>query len=156
VGLIPVDTLIDVDQAATPEEMAQFVGALRADYKTAADGFSQQYLFAEKGDPAFKAKVMADLMKLPPDISIPVLEKSSAYDPRPALKQIKVPIVAVNADKFPTRLDHARAYAPQFDALIVENTGHYLMREDPTKFNAQLALAFARVTGAAAAPRTPR
>jgi pimeloyl-ACP methyl ester carboxylesterase len=156
VGLIPIDTLIDVDQAATPEEMAQFVGALRADYKKAADGFSQQYLFAEKGDPAFKAKVMADLMKLPPDISIPVLEKSSTYDPRPALKQVKVPIVAVNADKFPTRLDHARAYAPQFDALIVPNTGHYLMREDPASFNRQLALAVARVTGTAAAPRTPR
>jgi len=155
VGLIPIDTLNDVDQEGTPEEIAQFVGTLRADYRKAAAEFSQQSLFAEKGDPAFKAKVMADLMTLPPEISIPVLEKSATYDPRPLLKQLKVPIVAVNADKFPTRLDHARAYAPQFDALIVKNTGHYLMREDPKSFNAQLALAVARVTGAAH-PRAPR
>jgi pimeloyl-ACP methyl ester carboxylesterase len=55
--------------------------------------------------------------------------------------------VAVNADKFPTRLDHARLYAPQFDALIVTGVGHYLMREDPAQFNAQLARAVARVAG---------
>ena len=156
VGLIPVDTLLDVDQQTKPEEMAQFAAALRADYKATAAGFSQQYLFADKGDPAFKARVMADLMTLPPEISVAILEQSWAYDPRRLLKQIKVPVVAVNADKFPTRLDHARVYAPQFDALIVENTGHYLMREDPNRFNAQLALAVARVTGAAAAPRAPR
>ena len=55
----------------------------------------------------------------------------------------------VNADKFPTRLDHARRYAPQFEALIVKGVGHYLMREDPAAFNAQLARAVARVTGQA-------
>ena len=156
VGLVPIDTLLDVDQRTKPEEVAQFAAALRADYRATAEGFSQQYLFADKGDPAFKARVMADLMTLPPEISIAVLEQSWAYDPRPALKEIKVPIVAVNADKFPTRLDHARAYAPQFDALVVKNTGHYLMREDPKSFNEQLAIAVARVTGAAAAPRAPR
>jgi pimeloyl-ACP methyl ester carboxylesterase len=155
VGLIPIDTLLDVDEETNPEQMAQFAAALRANYKATAEGFSQAYLFADKGDPAFKAKVMADLMTLPPEISVPVLEGAWAYDPRPTLKQIKVPIVAVNADKFPTRLDHARTYAPQFDALVVKNTGHYLMREDPKNFNAQLAIAVARVT-AAAAPRAPR
>jgi pimeloyl-ACP methyl ester carboxylesterase len=154
-GLIPVDTLLDVDQQTKPEELAQVLAALRADYRGAATGFSRQLLFAEKGDPAFAEKVLADLMTLPPEISIKVLEGSLAYDPRPALKDVKIPIVAVNADKFPTRLDHARAYAPQFDALIVKGMGHYLMREDPAAFNAQLARAVALVTGAAA-PREPR
>ena len=63
--------------------------------------------------------------------------------------------MAVNADKFPTRLDHARTYAPQYDALIVKGVGHYLMREDPAAFNAQLARAVARVTGAPQ-PLAPR
>jgi pimeloyl-ACP methyl ester carboxylesterase len=155
VGLIPIDTLLDVDQQTSPEELSQFVGALRADYRGAATGFSRQYLFAEKGDPAFTESVLADLLALPPEISIPVLEQVWTYDPRPALSGVKVPIVAVNADKFPTRLDHARAYAPQFDALIVKGVGHYPMREDPAAFNAQLARAVARVTGAAAARERP-
>lgn len=155
VGLIPIDTLLDVDEQTKPEEVAQFVGALRADYRGAATGFSRQFLFAEKGDPAFAEKVLADLRTLPPEISIAILEHSWAYDPRRALRDMKVPIVAVNADKFPTRLDHARTYAPHFDALIVKGMGHYPMREDPSAFNAQLARAVARVT-AAAAPRARR
>jgi pimeloyl-ACP methyl ester carboxylesterase len=149
VGLIPIDTLLDVDQQTSPEEMSQTVAALRADYRAAATGFSRQLLFADKGDPGFTEKVLADLLTLPPEISIAILERTLAYDPRPALRDIKVPIVAVNADKFPTRLDHARKYAPQFDALLVKGVGHYLMREDPAAFNAQLARAVARVTGTA-------
>jgi pimeloyl-ACP methyl ester carboxylesterase len=152
VGLIPVDTLLDVDQVTPPEETAKFAAALRADYRGNAQGFSQKFLFADNGDPEFAARVMADLMTLPPETSIAILEKTWAYDPRPALREIKVPIVAVNADKFPTRLDHARAYAPQFDALIVKGVGHYPMREAPDRFLVQLALAIARVT-AAPAPR---
>jgi pimeloyl-ACP methyl ester carboxylesterase len=155
VGLIPVDTLLDVDQQTRPEEVAQFIAALRADYRGAATGFSRQFLFAEKGDPGFTEKVLADLLTLPPETSIAILERSWAYDPRPALRDTRVPIVAVNADKFPTRLDHARAYAPQFDALILKGVGHYPMREDPAAFNAQLARAVARVTGAAAARERP-
>jgi pimeloyl-ACP methyl ester carboxylesterase len=86
---------------------------------------------------------------------VPVLEQNWRHDVRPLLKEIHVPIVAVNADKFPTRLDHARQYAPQYDALIVKGVGHYLMREDPAAFNAQLARAVARVTGTAQ-PLAPR
>jgi len=93
--------------------------------------------------------VVKDAVSFPPEISVPVLEQVWRHDPRPLLKDIRVPIVAVNADKFPTRLDHARRYAPQFEAVIVKGAGHYLMREDPAAFNAQLARAVARVTGTA-------
>jgi len=145
VGLIPVDTLLDVDQQPKQEEVAPFLAALRADYRGTIRGFGQQYLFAEKGDPAFAEKVLGDIFTLPPETSIAILQGSWAYDPRPVLREIHAPIVAVNADRFPTRLDHARQYAPQFDAVIVKGVGHYLMREDPVAFNAQLARAVAQV-----------
>ena len=149
VGLIPVDTLLDVDERPKEDELAGFVAALRADYRGTIRGFGQRYLFAAKGDPAFAEKVLGDIFTLPPETSIAILQGSWAYDPRPVLREIHVPMVAVNADKFPTRLDHARLYAPQFDALIVEGVGHYLMREDPAAFDAQLARAVAQVTAAA-------
>jgi len=44
---------------------------------------------------------------------------------------------------------------PVILALIVKGVGHYLMREDPAAFNAQLARAVARVTGTAQ-PLAPR
>ena len=60
------------------------------------------------------------------------------YDAAPALKDIKVPIRAINADRVPTNLEVNRKYAPQFDVVIIKGTGHYPMLEDPARFNAML------------------
>lgn len=155
VGLIPVDTLLDVDEVTSDAEVKGAIAAFRADYKATASGFMRKYMFTPTTPPALVEAVVKDATSFPPEIGVPVLEQSWRHDPRPLLKQIHVPIVAVNADKFPTRLDHARQYAPQYDALIVKGVGHYLMREDPAAFNAQLARAVARVTGTAQ-PLAPR
>src|SRR5438128_1104444 len=87
---------------------------------------AQVPVFAPATPPALVEAVVKDATSFPPEISVPVLEQSWRHDPRPLLRQIHVPIVAVNADRFPTRLDHARQYAPQYDALIVKGVGHYL------------------------------
>jgi len=155
VGLIPVDTLLDVDEVTSDAEVKGAIAAFRADYKATASGFMRKYVFTPTTPPALVEAVVKDATSFPPEIGVPVLEQSWRHDPRPLLKQIHVPIVAVNADKFPTCLDHVRQYAPQYDALIVKGVGHYLMREDPAAFNAQLARAVARVTGTAQ-PLAPR
>ncbi len=155
VGLIPVDTLLDVDEVTSDAEVKGAIAAFRADYKATASGFMRKYMFTPTTPPELVEAVVKDARSFPPEIGVPVLEQSWRHDPRPLLKQIHVPIVAVNADKFPTRLDHARQYVPQYDALIVKGVGHYLMREDSAAFNAQLARAVARVTGTAQ-PLAPR
>ena len=155
VGLIPVDTLLDVDEVTSDAEVKGAIAAFRADYKATASGFMRKYMFTDTTPPELVEAVVKDATSFPPEIGVPVLEQSWRHDPRPLLKEIHVPMVAVNADKFPTRLDHARQYAPQYDALIVKGVGHYLMREDSAAFNAQLARAVARVTGTAE-PREPR
>lgn len=155
VGLIPVDTLLDVDEPTSEAEIKGAIAAFRADFKATASGFMRKYMFTPTTDAALVEAVVKDVTSFPPEIAVPALEHTWRHDPRPLLKEIRVPIVAVNADKFPTRLDHARQYAPQYDALIVKGVGHYLMREDPAAFNAQLARAVARVTGTAQ-PLAPR
>jgi pimeloyl-ACP methyl ester carboxylesterase len=115
----------------------------------------RKYMFTDTTPKSLVEDVVKDATSFPPEIGVAILEQNWRHDPRPLLKEIHVPIVAVNADKSPTRLDHARRYAPQYDALIVKGVGHYMMREDPAAFNAQLARAVARVTGAAQ-PLAPR
>jgi pimeloyl-ACP methyl ester carboxylesterase len=62
-----------------------------------------------------------------------------SYDPAPALKEVKVPIRAINSDLNPTSVEVNRKYSPQFDAVIMKGSGHYPMLEDPAKFNQLLA-----------------
>jgi pimeloyl-ACP methyl ester carboxylesterase len=155
VGIIPVDTLLDPEEMSSDAEVKGAIAAFRADYPATASGFMRKYMFTDTTPKALVEEVVKDATSFPAEISVPVLEHSWRHDVRPLLKEIHVPIVAVNADKFPTRLDHSRRYAPQYDALIVKGVGHYLMREDPAAFNAQLARAVARVTGTAQ-PLAPR
>ena len=63
----------------------------------------------------------------------------------PALAEIKAPIRAINSDKYPTNLEGNRRHIPQFDVALMKGAGHYLMLEDPVRFNALLADALSRL-----------
>ena len=56
-----------------------------------------------------------------------------------------VPIRAINAHMNPTNLDVNRKYASQFDVVIIKESGHYPMLEDPAQFNKLLADAIQNV-----------
>ncbi|HEU0106360.1 MAG TPA: alpha/beta hydrolase, partial [Vicinamibacteria bacterium] len=94
VGLIPVDTLLDVDEVTSDAEVKGAIAAFRADYKATASGFMRKYMFSPTTPPALVEAVVKDATSFPPEISVPVLEQSWRHDARPLLKQIHVPIVA--------------------------------------------------------------
>lgn len=63
----------------------------------------------------------------------------------PALREIKAPVRAVNADKFPTNVEANRRHMPGYEAAIVAGTAHYLMLEDPARFGRALDEALRQV-----------
>ena len=138
VAIIPVDTLQNVENKVPPEQFAEVMKQLRADYKTAVTGFLNQLLFSANTPIAVKNRIISEVTSRPPELSIRLLEGIFAYDAAPALGKIKVPIRAINSDLNPTNLEINRKYAPQFDAVIIKGTGHYPMLEDPARFNALL------------------
>jgi len=75
------------------------------------------------------------------------LNDGRPHDPRPALAEIKVPIRAVNADKYPTNLEANRRHMPGYEAVIVRGSGHYPMLEDPAAFAAAFDRCLAQITG---------
>src|SRR5262249_45181444 len=108
--------------------------------------FMEGYMYVPTTPQALKDSVNGSVLAFDPAIGISALRHTWSYDPRPALAVIKVPIVAVNADRFPTNLAAARKVAPQFDA--VKGAGHYLMREKPDEFNRALDEALGRMQAA--------
>ena len=155
VGLIPVDTLQNVEQRMPPAEIAAYVARLRADYPAAVSAFMRQRLFAPSTDPALVDRIVARATASPPEAAVAALASAMAYDGAAAFRALRVPIVAVNADLFPTDVAanrrHAWRHAWHFDALILPGVGHYPMLEAPEQFNALLAEAVRRVQAAAVA-----
>jgi pimeloyl-ACP methyl ester carboxylesterase len=139
VGIVPVDTLQDVDSKIPPEQLDAVYKAMEADFKGANATLMSQFFFSPTTPQAVKDRILADIDSRPPQTAIAILRAVFAYDPIPALKEIKAPIRAINADRVPTNLEVNHKYAPQFDAVIIKGTGHYPMLEAPAQFNALLA-----------------
>jgi len=139
VGIVPVDTLQNVESKLTPEQLEGVFKAMEADYKGASASLMNQFFFSPSTPAAVKERVLADIASRPPETAIAILKGIFAYDAAPALKETKVPLRAINSDRNPTSLEVNRKYAPQFDVVLIKGTGHYPMLEDPTRFNAMLA-----------------
>ena len=135
VAIVPVDTLHNVEYKVPQEQLDAVFKQLRADYKGAMTGFLNQMLFSPSTPAAVKTRITSEVTSRPPELAIAILEGILAYDSVPALKEVKVPIHAINADMNPTNLEINRKYAPQFEVVIIKGSGHYPMLEDPTHFN---------------------
>lgn len=135
VAIVPVDTLHNVEYKLPQEQLDAVFKQLRADYKGAMTGFLNQMLFSPSTPAAVKTRITSEVTSRPPELAIAILKGILAYDSIPALKEVKVPIHAINADMNPTNLEINRKYAPQFEVVIIKGSGHYPMLEDPTHFN---------------------
>jgi sigma-B regulation protein RsbQ len=142
---VRIDTLLDVEQRPPPDQVEAIARQLEADYKTTVTHLSGEYLFAPSTPEVVRERVLRHATAMPPAISIALLRQSWAYDPLPALLEIKAPIRAVNAEKFPTNVEVNRRHMPGFEVVIVTGTGHYPMLEDPARFNSALDQALAQV-----------
>jgi sigma-B regulation protein RsbQ len=139
VGIVPVDTLHNVENTIDPKVVEDTLKQLRADYKPTVTGLLNQFFFSPGTPPAVKNRIISETTARPPELAITILEAIFKYRSAPALREVKVPIRAINADMTATNLEVNRRYAPQFDAVIIKGSGHYPMLEQPEQFNELLA-----------------
>jgi pimeloyl-ACP methyl ester carboxylesterase len=148
VGLVPVDTELNVEEVNPPEQVASFLASFERDYRGTADRFTREYMFVPKSDPALVARVAGKNASAPPEVAIPCLRASLAYDPRPTLREVRVPAHAVNSDRFPTNVEANRRHFASYELTLMTGVGHYVMLEDPKGFSELLARAVADLLSA--------
>jgi pimeloyl-ACP methyl ester carboxylesterase len=140
VGIIGVDTFktigapapskAQVDAILKPFE-ADFIGHTRA--------LVAEHFFAKGGDAALAGKIAYDMSLSPPKVAIPALRATLEYDFTKPLADVSVPIVAINSDLGePTNEVRIRKVLPKFHAVTLAGDGHFLMMEDPRRFNPAL------------------
>ena len=138
-GLVLVDTLVDFEQRLAAEEMEKLLSALQADYRATTTAMLSKLFFSASTPEPVKARVLETVLSGPQEMGVALARSSMAYDPLPALREIKAPIRAINSDLFPTNVEGNRRYVPDYQVAIMKGVGHYLMLEQPEAFNALLA-----------------
>ena len=153
-GIVLVDTILNAEDRLPGEQIEVMARQLQTNYVEMATELADDYLFVPATPPAVRERVLRHATTTDPNLSVALLKQVWAYSPLPALREIKAPIRAVNADKFPTQLEVNRRHMPGFEAHIVPGTGHYPMLEAPEPFAAALDRALAQVIAAAGARGT--
>lgn len=139
VAIVPVDSLLNVEEKVPAEQLDAVMKQFQADYKGTVTSLMNQFFFSPQTPAAVKERVIREATSRPPELATTILKAIFAHDPIPVLRETKVPIHAINGDHNPTNLAGNRKYAPQFDAVIIKDVGHYPMLENPARFNQLLS-----------------
>lgn len=151
IGVIAVEALRSVgERPLTQREIERRVAPFSADFVGATRNLVSSSLFEPGADPALVQKVAYNMSLRPPAVAVPSLRALLAMDLAGLLPAIHVPVYAINSDLLPTDAARIRRSLPDFHLDVLDHTGHFLMLEDPARFNTLLLQDLAAITQRAA------
>jgi pimeloyl-ACP methyl ester carboxylesterase len=150
IAVIGVDTFKNVglpppSAADTDQRLRTFA----ADFRTTTQLFVSKSFFRDDADPAFVTRIADAMASGDPKVGMASIRELNNWDGRNAMSRLSVPIIAINADHgAPTDADRIRNFAPSFRYVPFAGAGHFLMMEQPDRFNALLLEELAALSGA--------
>jgi pimeloyl-ACP methyl ester carboxylesterase len=136
VGVVAVEALRSLGAPPLPpREIEAHVAPFRADFVGATRKLVSEELFAKNANRALVQKVAYDMSLEPPAVAVPSLQALLATDLTPLLPQIHVPVYVINSDLAPTDAARIRRALPGTTVDVLEHSDHFLMLEDPARFN---------------------
>jgi pimeloyl-ACP methyl ester carboxylesterase len=136
IGIIAVDALRSVGQPPLgPREVEQRVAPFRADFVGETRKLVSESLFPRNANRVLVRKVAYDMSLEPPAVAVPSLQALLSLDLAALLPAIHVPVYAINSDLLPTDAARIRKSIPNFTLDVLDHSGHFLMLEDPARFN---------------------
>jgi pimeloyl-ACP methyl ester carboxylesterase len=94
--------------------------------------------FPSNADPALVDWVATDMASAPPDVALSAIRSSfrHAREMPNLIRDLGVPVIAINPDDAPTNLDSMSKF--KINVKIMKGVGHFLMMEDPDRFTGLL------------------
>jgi len=140
-AVVCADALHDLDAAVSRDMADQMLRAFQADYPgtmTAMVGM----MFPAARDTALAGRVARDAAATDSAVTLALIRDYPNLDLAAAMAAARVPVRCINAAPRPpwgpaTAVETNRKYG-DFDAVIMDTVGHYLMLERPAEFNAKL------------------
>jgi len=146
IGVIGVDTFQNFGETIPEEQQKQFLTAFRANFPAVTDQFVRG-MFPPNADSALVAHIASDMASGPAEVGIGAMTNLLRYDPAPAVRELKVPIRGINADKWPTNVEGNKKLAASFDVKFMPGRGHFVQIEDPDTFNRLLEETIHEIAG---------
>lgn len=150
-AVIGVDTFKNI--GAPPADPAQTEARLQffaQDFVGTTTAFVTQTFFREDADPDLKARIAAAMAAANPAVGIAAIRGLNDWDGVQALSQLsqrhadRLPVLAINARHgSPTDLLRLKSVYRNFRLQEMAGVGHFLMMEQPERFNAVLMDALA-------------
>lgn len=151
IGIIGVDTFKSI--GAPPPSKAQVDAAIKpfeADFIGQTRTLVADHLFVKGVNPQLAQRIAYDMSLSSPRVAVPSMRAVLEYDFTEPLKDISVPIVAINSDLGePVNEARIRKVLPKFRTVTLPGTGHFLMMEDPQRFNPALEAEVVTMLGSA-------
>jgi pimeloyl-ACP methyl ester carboxylesterase len=145
IGVVGVDSLQNADYEYDPEQREAVVAAFESDFEGTCARFVAA-MFTEGADPDLVEYVRTGMCDGPSEVGVTIMRQYVTYDLGAALAAVGVPVRCVNCAIWPTNVEANRAYHSDFDAVIVDGPGHFLMMEAPEEFNLRLAEVIAEIS----------
>ncbi len=137
VGIVAVDTFHFFDVKYPPDFFKNYAAAFRSDFDGTMRKMTRS-LFKADVSPKLQAWAEKKMLDNSPEMAAQVMESFIGYKMMHTLKKLKQPIRCINGDLYPTMIEPNRGIYPDFDAVILPDTGHYPMLERPEAFNGHL------------------
>lgn len=154
IGVVGVDTLQDATVRLDPAMFHERAEAFRKDFLGACRALVDS-LFHPGARKDLRAWAERRMCAMPPEIVANMMDGFGSYDMAASLRGAGAPVRAINGDLWPTRIERNREIAPDFDAVVMKNAGHYPMLERPDEFNrllVEIVRRFESRAGRTAAP----
>jgi pimeloyl-ACP methyl ester carboxylesterase len=143
-GLIMVDTYKDLASGRTEEQVESIVSHYRNNFKDSVPPLVRSF-FLPSSDKKLVEWVANDMASAPPVVGLSEMKHALLYKNKmPAtLDELKLKTIAINPDNSPSDLVSLQRYG--IDVLIMQGVGHFLMMEEPERFNKLLKEAIAKI-----------
>jgi pimeloyl-ACP methyl ester carboxylesterase len=136
-GLVWVDTYRQLGDPRPEAAIEEFAQPFRTNFVERTRSFVRG-MFPETADPALVERVANDMSSAPPDVAVEALVHAFSFDREipPALKELNLPVVAINAETSGGDPESLKRHG--VEVLLMSGVGHFLMLEDPARFNTLL------------------
>jgi pimeloyl-ACP methyl ester carboxylesterase len=133
-ALVGVDTYQSLTAEYGQESIDGFLQPFKDDFKSYTKGYVQQ-IFAPEADSSLIEWVSDDMSQTPAEIGVKSMESILKYDYRPALSEMRIPILSISGDLNATDVEGNRSVTDLFRVKVIPATGHFPHMERPAEFN---------------------